>query len=70
MAAQRTTNALMHIYRNRGFDGVNYIDDIGSAEQPAKANNGYEALVDLIQDLGFLVAKDKCSPFHLYGFPG
>ena len=62
MAAQRTTNALMHIYRNKGFDGVNYIDDIGSAECPAKANEGYEALVDLVQDLGFVVAKDKCSP--------
>ena len=35
MAAQRISNALIHIYRNKGFDGVNYIDDIGSAKQPA-----------------------------------
>ena len=51
----------MHIYRNKGFDDINYIDDIGSVEQPARANDGYEALVDLVQGLGFLVDKDKCS---------
>ena len=32
MAAQRTTNAIMHMYRNMGYIGVNYIYDIGTAE--------------------------------------
>lgn len=61
MAAQRTTNALMHIYRKSGYDGVNYIDDIGSAETKSRAENGYKHLVEVTEKLGFPVAKEKCS---------
>ena len=62
MAAQRTTNAIMYMYRNMGFDAVNYIDDIGSAEHSAKANEGYVSLIGLVEQLGFPVANEKCSP--------
>ena len=61
MAAQGTTNALMHIYRKIGYDGVNYIDDIGSAETKFKAEDGYKTLVNLTEQLGFTVANEKCS---------
>ena len=47
MDANRTTNALMHTYENKGFDGANYNDDIESADHLAKTYDGYEALVDL-----------------------
>ena len=39
LAAQRTTNAISHIYRQIGYDSINYIDDFGSAEDPISADN-------------------------------
>ena len=62
MAAQRTTNVIMYMYRNMGFDAVNYIDDMGSAEHSAKANEGYISLIGFVEQFGFPVAKEKCSP--------
>ncbi|VDH96229.1 ATP-dependent RNA helicase DDX58 [Mytilus galloprovincialis] len=60
MTAQRTTNAIMYMYRNMGYNGVNYIDDIGSAETTEFAGNGFHILKTLIDDLGFKVAEQKC----------
>ena len=60
MAAQRTTNALMFIYQKFGYNGVNYIDDIGCAEVGDNAVHGYNCLVDFTEKLGFTVASEKC----------
>jgi hypothetical protein len=60
MAAQRTTNAIMHMYRNMGYNGVNYIDDIGTAETVDKAEEGYDNLKNPINNLGFEIAEQKC----------
>ncbi|XP_071177827.1 uncharacterized protein [Mytilus edulis] len=60
MATQRTTNDIMYMYRNMGYNGVNYIDDIGSAETTEFAGNGFHILKTLIDDLGFKVAEQKC----------
>ena len=57
MAAQRITNAIMPIYRNMVFSGVNCIDDIGSAETDKHADSGYQNLKTLINDLDFKVAE-------------
>ena len=60
MAAQRTTNAIMHMYRNMGYNSVNYIDDIGTAETVDKAEEVYDNLKNLINNLGFEIAEQKC----------
>ena len=60
MVAQRTTNAIMYMYINMGYNGVNYFDDIGSAETDDFAESGFQNLKTLIDDLGFKVAEQKC----------
>ena len=56
MAAQWTANAIMHMYRNMGYNGVNYIDDIGTAETVEKAEEGYYNLAIL----AFEIAEQRC----------
>jgi hypothetical protein len=60
MAAQRTTNAIMHMYRNMGYIGVNYIYDIGTAETVNKAEEGYDNLKNLLNNLDFEIAEQMC----------
>lgn len=60
MAAQGTDNAIMHMYKNMGYNGVNYIDDIGTAETVEKAEEGYGNLKKLINNLAFEIAEQKC----------
>jgi hypothetical protein len=43
-----------------GYNGVNYIDDIGTAETVDKAEEGYENLKNLINNFGFETAEQKC----------
>lgn len=62
LAAQRTTNALVYIYQQKGYDAINYIDDLGSAEEQESAFVAYSELIQLINSLGFKVADSKCSP--------
>lgn len=40
MAAQRTTNALMHIHRKSGYDGVKFIGNIGNAKKKNQTEDG------------------------------
>ena len=61
LAAQRTINALLQIDRQQGYDAINYIDDMGSAESPDTAFAAYTALVQLSNNLGLPVADNKCS---------
>lgn len=56
MAAQWTANAIMHMYRNMGYNGVNYIDDIGTAETVENAEEGYYNLAIL----AFEIAEQRC----------
>ena len=62
LAAQRTINALIYMYNQQGYDAINYIDDMGSAEIPDSAIAAYSALVNLSNKLGLQVAKSKYSP--------
>ena len=53
----------MHMYKNMGYIGVNYIYDIGTAETVDKAEEGYDNLKNLLNNLGFEIAEQKfCSP--------
>ena len=60
MGAQRTTNVIMDMHRNMCYNGVNYVDDIGTAETADKAEEGYDNLKNLINNLGFEIAEQKC----------
>lgn len=70
---QRTTDAVRFLYKklyNR--DLVNYLDDFGSAQLADEAEEAYQQLIHLIQDiLGLDLGLDKCvSPATVMVFLG
>ena len=58
---QRTTNALSQVYRNFGYDDVNYLDDLGAAEEH-KAEEAYDCLGYVFDTIGVEESKGKASP--------
>ena len=58
---QRITCALTYIYKKFGHEGVNYLDDLGSAEVKHKAWRAYEVLGLLINRLGIWESESKAS---------
>ena len=59
---QKVTNFIRHIYENRGFRAINYLDDFGSATVWEKAHNAYAVLKDLIHSSGLVDSVDKEVP--------
>ena len=58
---QRTTDALMHIYRKQGHEGVNYLDDISSAEIPENSQMAFQKL-GILEDLKIWESKTNAHP--------
>ena len=59
---QRTTNAIIFLFRYAGYFGLNYLDDIGGVDTPDKANTAFSYLQNLFDILGVDEAKDKAVP--------
>ena len=59
---QRITNALIYIYKRLSYEGINYLDDLGSAEIKARAWEVYKALGKLLRDLNIWEVEGKASP--------
>ena len=59
---QRTTNALSHVYRNFGFEDVNYLDDLGAAETEDRAEEAYDCLGYVLNTIGVEESKEKVKP--------
>ena len=59
---QRITDSLMFIFKEQGYIGVNYIDDLASAETIEKAEIAYQALGEILQKIGILESKEKATP--------
>ena len=60
--AQRITNAVIFILRNRGIHGVNYIDDIECAASVSEAQQQFESVGTLVQELGIMESTAKTTP--------
>ena len=56
---QRLSDAVRHIMRQRNFDVINYIDDILGIGLPSQIDASFDALCQLLQDLGFQVSEKK-----------
>ena len=63
---QRITSAFMFIYYDRGFCGINYLDDLAGAELWSAAYVASKALSDLLEELG--VAVHLVNPANWYHF--
>lgn len=59
---QRVTSAIGFIFKKRGFDVINYLDDFGGAETPGKANEAFEVLGSIIQSAGLEESQQKAVP--------
>ena len=68
---QRVTNAIVYIYTKWGYFAINYLDDIGGAEQEHKADEAFAILRKLLVDFGLAEARNKsCAPAHVMVFLG
>ena len=68
---QRTTNLITYIFRNKGYDDVNYLDDLGGAEVPDLAEIAFQVLGDILNNIGILESPEKaCAPNEVMIFLG
>ena len=49
---QRTTNAITYIFGTHGFDEVNYLDNLGAAEEDSQADEAYDCLGWILNSIG------------------
>ena len=56
---QKTTSAIMHIFRKHNFQGLNYLDDLGSAEVKELAEKAFETLGQILREIGIIEVEDK-----------
>lgn len=50
------------MFQQRGFDAINYIDDLGAADTAARAWEVYACLGGLLQSCGLVEAAEKAEP--------
>ena len=72
MMMVRTTNAISHLHRRRGFYSISYIDDFGGAEREREtAAAALSTLQALFKDLGVDEAQKKiCEPSQVLTWLG
>ena len=59
---QRLSDAVHHIMRQQHYDVINYIDDILGVVLPSRIDASFDALCQLLGDLGFQISKKKLEP--------
>ena len=59
---QMVTSAVVFIYTKFGYFAVNYLDDIGGAEDDQTAERAYDNLLQLLHNVGLQIAPNKCCP--------
>ena len=68
---QHTSNAIIYIYKRFGYDNVNYLDDLGAAEEENKAEAAFSCLGWILQEIGITESKKKaCGPAYIVIFLG
>ena len=59
---QRTSDAVRHVMRQRDVNVINYIDDFLGYGTPDVARRSYDALLDVMTQLGITVSEKKLVP--------
>ena len=59
---QRLSDAVHHIMHQRQYDVINYIDDILGVDLPSRIDASFDALRQLLRELGFQISKKKLEP--------
>ena len=56
---QRTSDAVRHVMRLRDVNVINYIDDFLGYGTPSVAKNSFDALIDVMTQLGLTISESK-----------
>ena len=68
---QRMTNAITHVFGKQGFEDVNYLDDLRTAEEDDHAEEAYDCLGWILDTIGICESKHKaCPPAYIAIFLG
>ena len=59
---QRTTNMITYIYKLEGFEQINYLDDLGSAEIKELAWIAYQVMGEILEKIGIEESLPKAQP--------
>ena len=56
---QRMTNAVTHIFKEEVFQNINYLDDLGGAEEEELAEVAFQVLGQILEKIGIKESKSK-----------
>ena len=56
---QKVTDAVVYIFTNHGYFAINYLDDLGSAEEETTADAAFNYLQQVLRDFGLKEALNK-----------
>ena len=59
---QKTTDTITHIFGKFGYQNVNYLDDLGAAEEEHKAEEAYDCLGWILNTIGIKESTSKAKP--------
>ena len=62
MACSRTTNAVIHIHKQAGYKGTNYLDDLIGVASPKSSDQAYHHLGLTLSELGLSENLPKACP--------
>ena len=62
LICQEISSAIVFIYGKEGFQAINYLDDLGGAEEQQLAVQAFEVLSLVLQSLGVKEAEAKAHP--------
>ena len=68
---QRVTGTVVYIYTKWGYFAINYLDDLGGADEEQRAEEAFSTLRNLLTQFGLTEALNKCCPpTHIMAFLG
>ena len=68
---QMVSSAVVYIFTKWGYFAINYLDDLGSAEEEEIAEEAYHKLQEILHKFGLKEALNKsCPPSHIMIFLG
>ena len=59
---QRFSDCITFIFKSQGYEDVNYLDDLGGAEEENKADEAFQCLGHILQRIGVEESKNKATP--------
>ena len=59
---QRVTNCITYIFSQQGYQNVNYLDDLGGAEEADEAEKAFQALGTILQNSHITESSSKAAP--------